>query len=342
MADNQSSAELTEFLSKARTLHEEGKTLEALEHLEAGADRHNSPRVWALIAHFYYMNEQFETSAASAQRALELNPKNRLALQTMGEICMKSRNFPEAESWFKETIESGPRSAHPFLRLASVYLAQRQYSNAINVLYSGLEKFTGHVELLERLHYALMMDGRTREAADIRKTRIRAESSDTPDIRALLNRFEALERTRAVDQLKTLASMEHYRSEAALHDQLARYLIELERYSEAVPFLNTVLELQGRNDHARLNLALCLIKSDELQRAWTILDAMGRYRDDVPFLIVRIEALVAEGRLSEALGICMESLRSNPRDKRLRKWLQTLKRKGARPSQVTEDGTMTN
>jgi tetratricopeptide (TPR) repeat protein len=331
MVKDNHSQELTELLGRARALHADGKTREAVELLESGDRFRDSARFWAFSAHLQYLLEQYDTAKIAADRALELDPRNRLALQTLGEIEMKAGRFPEAETWFREAIASNPRSTHPYLRLAAVYLAQLRYADAADILYRGLEKFSGHAQLLERLQYALTMDGRIREAGQIRKTRRMTASRDAPDMRAFLNRFEGLPIDRAIDQLKLLASMEHYRDEPLLHDQLARYLIERERFPEAVPHLESVIRFQPRNNHARLNLAYCLFKTGASERAWGILSTMESYRNDTFFNLVKIEGFIVENRLKEALEMCIEQLRLHPRDKRLRKALQFLKRKGVQP-----------
>lgn len=331
MVTDNHAQELTELLGRARALHVDGKTREAAELLDSCETFRDSARLWALSAHFQYLLEQYDTAKVAAGRALERDPRNRLALQTLGEIDIKAGRFSEAEAWFREAIASNPRSSHPFLRLAAVYLAQLRYADAADILYRGLEKFSGHAQLLERLQYALTMDGRIQEARQIHKTRRMDASRDAPDLRALLNRFEGLPKDRAIEQLALLASMEHYRNEPLLHDQLARYLIEKERFQEAVPHLESVIRFQPRNHHARLNLAFCLFKTGASERGWGMLSSMESYRNDTFFNLVKIEGLITGNRLKEALEMCIEQLHRHPRDKRLRKTLKFLKRKGVQP-----------
>ncbi len=108
----------------------------------------------------------------------------------------------------------------------------------MDILNQGLEKHTGNADLLERLQFALTMDGRIAEAGLIRKNRLRSEAeSSSPDIKALINRFEGLEPAHAINQLQLLSSMEHYRNEPELHHQVARLLMDAQRYAEAIPHL---------------------------------------------------------------------------------------------------------
>ncbi|MBN1878818.1 tetratricopeptide repeat protein [bacterium] len=322
--------ELRELLEQARHLHSDGRTQDALNLLESADPSLQLSRLWALVSHYHFCLQQYDAAEIAARKALEGDPTNRLALQTYGELMVKRSNLDQAETFFLEAIVAGSTSHHVYLRLASIYITRLQYDRAIDILRQGLEKHTGHDILMERLQYALTMDSRIEEAKKIRESRIQSVS-DTPDIRGLLNRFEGLDRHHAIKQLKLLASMEHYRKEASLHDQLARYLMDIGRYSEAVPFLETVIKLQNRNENARLNLAQCLVRTGDVTGAWAILEPMSRYRQDLPFQIILIEALIAANRLQEALDLCMRLLLSNPRDKRLRRLLQDLKRQGIRP-----------
>lgn len=333
MTKDDHSQELDDLLGKASALHADGKTREAVELLNSVDTTPHSARLWALSAHFHYLLEQYDIAKTTAKRALEYNPHNRLALHTLGEIEAKAGLYPEAEIWFKESIATNPRSSHPYLRLASIYLVQHRYDDAIDILNKGLEKFTGHPQLLKQLQYALTMDGRIQEAKHIRKIQRQKAAPDQADMRDLVNRFEGMPIDQAIKQLRLLVSMGHYKDEPALHDQLARYLMQKELCSEAIPHLETFLRLRPRNDYARLNLAYCLFKTGASGPAWTILASMETYRNDAQFNLVKIEGLIADNRLDEALDLCIDQLRLNPRDKRFRRQLQVLKRKGARPQQ---------
>ncbi|MGB3975467.1 MAG: tetratricopeptide repeat protein [bacterium] len=339
MTQEDHSRELEDLLGKAKALHADGKTREAVELLDSTDSFQHSAGLWALSAHFHYLLEEFQIAESTAKRALEFNPHNRLALHTLGEIEAKAGRYPEAETWFKESIATNPRSSHPYLRLASIYLSQRLYAEAIDILNNGLEKFAGHPQLLERLEYALTMDGRIQEAKRIGKIRRKDKPQDTADMRALVNRFEGMSIDQAIKNLKRMASMEHYKDEPVLHEQLARYLMQKERCAEAIPHLKTLLRLKPRNDYARLNLAYCLFKTGTVDPAWDILTTMESYKNDAHFNLVKIEGFIADNRLGEALNLCIDQLRLYPRDKRFRKVLQVLKRKGVRPQQSDHEET---
>lgn len=326
----ESAGNLQEFLDRARALHAENRTAEAVALLESVDPGIQGSRSWALIAHYHFVLQQYEASELAARKALEAEPSNRLALHTCGELMLKKSNYPQAEMYFREALAAGSRSPVPYLRLAYIYISLYQFDRAVDILNQGLEKHTGHPELMERLQYALTMDGRIQDAERIRKSRQNTASS-IPDMRALLNRFEGLEREHAIRQLKLLASMEHYRDEAALHDQLSRYLMAADRYIEAIPHLEIVIGLQNRNDAARLNLALSYIRTGDSDRAWQILEPMQRYRQDLQFRMVIVEALSASGRHREALDMCIDLLEENPRNRRLRGLLKQLKRKQLKP-----------
>jgi predicted Zn-dependent protease len=329
MSNTNYSVHLSQLLESARQLHREGKTRDAIKMLENNDAFAASARLLSLTAHFYYLLEHYDTAAASARRALEIDSKNLLALTTLGETDMKAGQYADAEIWFREAIITGPRTPHPYLRLAASLLSRQKYTEASEVLYKGLETFSGDIHLLERLQYALTMDARIHEAGYIRDVRRRHETTDAPDIQALLNRFEALEKPRAISQLKLLASMDHYKHETALHDRLAHLLIEENRFPEAIQHLENVLEQQPRNTYAKLNLALCLFKTNCLKQAWDIVNSIKAYRNDNFLKYVTIQGLIMSDKYGEALAICIHQLERNPRNKQFRKLLKLLKNKGA-------------
>nr|HPQ41873.1 tetratricopeptide repeat protein [bacterium] len=93
-----------------------------------------------------------------------------------------------------------------------------------------------------------------------------------------------------------------------------------------------VVEMQPRNDRVRLQLAEALALSGNTEKASVLLDSMARYRDDLQLKMVRTEILIASGKVQEAMDLCVELLKHSPRNKRLRRMLQNLRRKGIRPN----------
>lgn len=322
---------LNKLLDSARDLHGKGKTFGAVDLLEKSDEFIDSPRVSALLAHYYYLLRHYESSGAAARKALESNPVNKLALYTMGELSMKSRNLDDAEMYFREVLAAGSLSAHPYIRLADIFCSRQDFDGAIEILQQSLENHTGHADLLEKLHYSLTMAGRIKEAQQIRKTRVQAQDNDSADIKNLLNRFENLESFKAIEQLKILASMKHYQSEPLIHDRMAYYLTREGNYAEAISYLETLVRLQPRNDNAVLRLAEALALSNNPEKAKTILEPIARYRNDMRVKLIKLQLDIASGELQTAMKVCVELLRDSPRNKKLRQILKDLSRAGIRP-----------
>lgn len=331
MPDHTASETIRGILDHARQLHEQGRTFEAMEYLENRPEFKTSHRILALLAHYQYLERQYDIASVTARRALSIHPEDAFALFTLGEIAIKSRKLDQAEMYFRDALTAGSRSVYPYVRLAAVALEQLQYDRAIDVLHEGLAVHTGHPELLEPLHLALTMAGRHREAEHIRMTRRGLNHDDAGDLRKLLHRFESLDRDKAIEQLHILLSMAHYRKEPMIHNQLARYLAAAGRYADAVPHLEQLVEMQPRNDSARLRLAEAWVHSGAPEKASRILESMEGYRNDIRLLTVKIAVLDALGQHQAAMDLCVELLRREPRNKRLRQILQDLKRSGIRP-----------
>ncbi len=79
----------------------EGRTRTAIELLETADDALQTSRLWALVAHFHYLLQEYDSATIAAQRALESDPGNRLALQTAGELKLRGSNFEQAEVYFQ-------------------------------------------------------------------------------------------------------------------------------------------------------------------------------------------------------------------------------------------------
>lgn len=324
--------QLNKLIEEARLIHENGDTFRAIEFLESASIGSNSSRVLALSAHYRYLTQQYDSAQLMAQKAIELDPKCKLGLFTLGELAMKSRNLIDAATFFTETIVQGTKSPHPFLRLADIHNTNYQYDQSVNILTQGLEIHPGHEALLEKLQYALTMAGRIDEAGRIRKTRIRNQETETADIQTLLNRFDALPPEKAFSQLKILLSMKHYQKKTAIYDRLAALSIKLKKYDEAIDALEVVVTRHPRNDRVKLRLAEAFVRNNQPDEADAVLTPIELYRQDIAVRILRTEIFLAQGEHQKSMNLCVELLREQPRNKRLRALLVKIRKFGARPA----------
>ncbi|MBN1296885.1 tetratricopeptide repeat protein [bacterium] len=320
------------LLETAKTLHSQGRTSEALDLLENAPQANDKPRILALSAHYLYLLRRFESARATAQRALERDPRNVLALGTMGEIAIKSKDYAGAETWFREILTGRSRSVYPFSRLAAIACELHDYDKAVDILHEGLDNHPGNSELLEQLQYSLTMSGRHADAKRARQ--IETVQPDEPGraFRLLMHRFEQLTPEKAIEQLRILASMKHYEKEPLLFDRLAYYLELTGQYAYAIPHLQHVLDIQPRNDAVRVRLCEALVRSGDLVQAELILQSLEGYRRDVRIQIIRLNVMKASGNRQDAMNLCMVLLKENPRHKQLRQIFLELIRQGIRPT----------
>jgi tetratricopeptide (TPR) repeat protein len=106
------------------------------------------------------------TAETAYREALELNPKNALALQGTGLMYMQVGKHIMAVIYYEKAIEANPLLVTPYVNLGSVYVQYGDYAKAIEVLEQGLEINPFFPQMHFNLSSAYKKTGRNRESLE--------------------------------------------------------------------------------------------------------------------------------------------------------------------------------
>jgi len=123
-----------------------------------------------------------------------------------------------------------------------------------------------------------------------------------------------------------------FEDKTPFHEKLADLYIRTGQFADAIPHLEVVLSQRPRSDSLKIRLANCLVRSNRACDAMDLIDTMKHCSGDRRVITLRIEVIAALGSGQEAIDLCVRYLLDFPRDKRLRRLLDLLRKKGLVPT----------
>lgn len=109
----------------------------------------------------YYDIQRLPEAIGFLQKAINLKPKDFTALSAMGNAQFDSRNFAEAERWYREALTVDPNSIDVRTDLGSTFLVRvpPDYDRAIAEYQTSLKMDPNHIPTLENTAKAYLQKG---------------------------------------------------------------------------------------------------------------------------------------------------------------------------------------
>lgn len=202
---------------------------------------------------------------------LEIQPHNLMAYIGLGLVCHMREQYPEAEKYYQEAIQSDPRFTFAYQYYAELLIAQDRYLEAKHILRKLIELDTRNTLYQSNLAFVLYQFKEFSEAETIYRKLVKNNPGDTDaNIKlALLLR----------DQNRQDESEEVFRKAIAIdpssyqfYDIFGNSYFTSEKYSEVVRSYQQAIRLNPEAKYAYLNLGMILHEHldqiDEAEQAY--------------------------------------------------------------------------
>ena len=127
----------------------------------------------------------------------------------LGELCIKRKDYVEAEQHVRETLKAEPNDAKSHHNLATLYGAQQRYDDAVNEYRTAI-KLDPKLEVsYKNLAHVLLGQNRREEAVAALKSYCELKPLDVDELRALADVYRDLgHRQEALDVLDKIVIIE--------------------------------------------------------------------------------------------------------------------------------------
>ena len=274
-------------------------------------------RVALTLAQVWRREGNREEAAAAYQRALSWGAPSSQVHLGMAEMAFDKGAWQEAIRLAKEAIGNGQINVPPAWSILGLALIEAgQEEEGVQTLAKAIELNPDQAPLLIRRRADLWLQRKefARAITDLREV-----ASKTEDLEARQRLAWALwqnrDREEALDQYRQVLSKESTNRQARM--AVATLLIELERGSEAVGELETLVKAEPNRPDLLAQLADLLVAT-EPERALTLYLAAIRLEPErVSHRIGLGSALVRLRRMAEAVPVLRQALQMNPSDEKI-------------------------
>lgn len=255
-------AGLAEILLKA------GKTAEAVTEAKAAiATGDDSDTAYSLLGAAQAQNGKYDDALLNFNEALKRDPKSLFALRYRADVFIAKGRLTEAIADFRSALAIEPHDQTK-LKLASVYVQAKRYSEAIPVYQEVLKSDPSNAEALAALAAVMIESGKGGEAIAQLESLIKANPSRA-DLRAqLAELYLPTQPEKALEQYSAASKLDP--SKPGHQIGVASALVKLRRFQEAVVLLQKVIAQNPKDDlayFAHTNLAVALFELDDFQNA---------------------------------------------------------------------------
>lgn len=317
-------------VEQAWKLAADGRLNDAIELLENCVSIEKNDRILGALAHLYYRMHQVRPAELNARNCLQINPRNQLALCTLGELSVRRDQREEALSYFQEAYRANSNNPYIARRLATLLTYCNQPQEAITVLESIRERHPADRGILDLLAFAYMMLGDEKRLNSVRKLldELKGSSQETSDLLAQNLRHLPVET--ALIQIKAILRIPSFLANPRIREAIAEVMMKDKKYGEAIEHLDIAIAGNPKSDRLRLRQALCLVRTSRTTEALQVLESIKHLEESMQYRTIYYEALAETGRGDEALRRLVADLERNPRYKPLRMLLTSLRRRGIR------------
>ena len=288
-----------QMVQQARDLLREGNARQARGILE-GAVR-STPRsaeAWGLLADSYAQLGMEGEALQSYDAALKIQPHHPSALYNSGILLLNRQRYGEAAQRLRTFHELRPRDQEVLLPLTFCLFQQGRDSAGLDALEEGLEAAKDSWEFQLRAGKILLNHGQVERAVGPLRRAFELRPNLDECRVALAMAESQLGNHKEVLKLLGGQSTREAPSHAGL---LGSSLSSLERYEEAIPFLEKALRQELDNKSLYFSLALAYAASQRNEKALGVLqEAHRRWPTDTGIRQKLARFLISNGHPAEA------------------------------------------
>ncbi|HEY3176081.1 MAG TPA: tetratricopeptide repeat protein [Candidatus Polarisedimenticolia bacterium] len=292
--------------------------VEALRQMQAAVETDPSAADLMLdLARLHLELNQYEDAAASARRAVGLNPGSAAAHRMLGDallvLVQREGSEPglaqEAVEAYQQAVRLDPTDADAHLSLARLLITRGAYAQALDALRKHLDLAPHSVDGIYLAAHALARLNRFEEAESLLRAAIAGLPQDASLHIALMEICESagkLDEAAEVGHSMLERNLEPIRANFAL----ARLSQRRGRHGEAFDYFGRVAALMEQEpalfsdgDRAEIQVRMIheLMDAGRVPEAQSLAQAGGkRFAEDVRFVLREGEALLLQGRTAQA------------------------------------------
>jgi tetratricopeptide (TPR) repeat protein len=295
----------------------ESRLLPVLDTPEGAEIKPVLMRIALTIAHVWRREGRREEAAAAYQRALVRGaPASQIHL-SMAEMALEASAWQEAIRQAKEAIATGQPGVHPAWAVLGLALIEAgQEEEGLPVLARAIELNPNQALLLLRRRADLWLRRKEfgRAIPDLREVVSKSEDQEARQ-RLAWALWQNRDREEALDQYRQVLNRDTTNRQARM--AVATLLIELERGSEAVGELETLVKAEPNRPDLQAQLADLLVATEPERALNFYLAAIRLEPERVSHRIGLGSALVRLRRMAEAVPVLRQSLQMNPSDEKI-------------------------
>jgi len=195
------------------------------------------------------------------REALETEPRYAPTLSSLGLMCLRQQNHPQAIEFFNKALELDPANADALLYLGVAYMETHALQLAEPPLCSAVSIYPLNSNARNALGKLYLEEGRVDEAEE----QFRQSAQIEPNITAYGNlgliSWRRGDAPRAEQQWRQALRLAP--RDPSILNNLGLACTKLQRYSEAVGFFRQAIELQPNDPSPHSNLGIAYSKSGE-------------------------------------------------------------------------------
>ena len=197
--------------------------------------------------------KRFDEAEKSLRRALEIDPRDKYALKTMGETLRLQGQYEASLAWYRAVLEVDRGYAPAHAGMGDALVRLRRFDKAVASLREAVA-LRPYASMAGAVHFvlgqALQEMGRAAEAADHYERALQFDRRNTDTLaRLAILRFGQKRYEEALGLYRALIEIDP--SKARVHSNVGALLYYLNRYEEALRSFEHALSLDPTQRNAR-------------------------------------------------------------------------------------------
>lgn len=257
-----------------------------------------------------------ELAEAELRRAQTADPKNAAADYYYGVVMQRWQRTARALELYTTASEKAPGELAYLLARAETMVAMDKESDALQLLTKASESFENSAEIRATIGQIYLRQRRYAEAADILRLAVMLSPTDnTLRDRLATASFKAGRFPEALDHLERLLRDDQYAKRADLHSLLGECHLAAERPRDARASFETAAELQPQNVTYQLNIARASLEAGDVRRCEiAVRRALALQPADPQANLLLGYVRMEQDKFSEALAAFRRAAQSDGKD----------------------------
>jgi len=214
------------------------------------------------LARLQFQRQEIAAAEKNAQRAYEINPKNKHFTELYAELLFYQKKNKQAEGLLNALVQNDPDNEEYLYRLAMFHVKNKEYDKAVQSL-NQLESKTGFNEdiIIERKNIYLKQ-GKTEQAiAEMKKLR----ESSPQTVQYPLMMIEIYENAGQKDKARMMYDeLEiNYSQDPVAQVELARYYFDQKNFTRSNQYMEKVMKNRNLDPETKIALLIPMLRNLE-------------------------------------------------------------------------------